>query len=160
MSQDTSPLTEQRVLDGLSRRRFLEGTVGIGAGVAAIPTLSGVAAAHFPDELDIDVQPGNEDNFIDLDEHDHVSVAVHPSEFLNSDGERETFDPTKRDVRYRLGSRSAFDDGKGARPTGDGEVTITTTGHDDQTQTTEVLTLSFPVGEAGLDNGDDTVWLY
>ncbi|WP_227380956.1 hypothetical protein [Haladaptatus halobius] len=160
MSQDTSPLTEQRVLDGLSRRRFLEGTVGIGAGVAAIPALSGVAAAHFPVELDIDVQPGNEDNFIDLDEHDHVSVAVHPSEFLNSDGERETFDPTKRDARYRLGSRSALDDGKGARPTGDGEVTTTTTGHGDQTQTTEVLTLSFPVGKTGLDNGDDTVWLY
>ncbi|MFC6835733.1 hypothetical protein [Halomarina ordinaria] len=160
MSRDTPPRAGEYVFDGVSRRRFLRGTVGIGAGVAALPALSGVAAAHFPVELDIDVQPGNDDNFVDLEEHDHVSVAVHPSEFLNADGERETFDPTQRDVRYRLGARSALDDGEGARPVGDGEVTTTTTGHGDATESTEVLTLSFPVGATGLDDGDDTVWLY
>ena len=107
--------------------------------MVAVPALSGVVAAHFPVELDIDVQPGNEDNFIDLDEHDHVSVTVHSSEFLNSDGERETFDPTERDVRYRFDSQSALDDGAGARPVDDGEVRTTTTEHGDQQQTTESL---------------------
>lgn len=160
MSEDTLSRTEEGVLDAFNRRRLLKGTAGVAAGMAAVPALSGVAAAHFPVELDIDVQPGNEDNFIDLDEHDHVSVAVYPSQFLNSDGERETFDPTKRDVRYRFGSRSTLDDGAGVRPVGDGEATTTTTGHGDQQQTTEVLTLTFPVGETGLNSGDDTVWLY
>jgi len=160
MSHDQSPRTETEVLTGLTRRRFLTGTVGIAAGAAAVPVFSGVAAAHFPVELDIDVHPGNEDNFIDLEEHDHVSVAVHPSEFLNSDGERETFDPTQRDVRYRLGARSALDDGNGARPADNGEITTTTTEHGDQTQQTEVLTLSFPVEETGLNRGNDTIWLY
>lgn len=160
MSNDTAPRSEERVPGGLGRRRFLGGAVGIGASIAAIPALSGVAAAHFPVELDIDVQPGNEANFIDLDEHDRVSVEVHPSEFLNSDGERETFDPTERDVRYRLGARSALDDGEGTRPTDDGEVTAGTTGHGDRTQTVDVLSLSFPVEESGLDSGNDTVWLY
>ncbi|WP_368279778.1 hypothetical protein [Halomarina oriensis] len=111
-------------------------------------------------ELDIHVQPRNEENFVDLDEHDRVSVVVHPSEFLNSDGKRETFDPTERDVRYRLGSRSTLDDGAGARPTDDGEVTETTTGHGDHERTTEVLTLTFPVEQMGLGRGDDTIWLY
>ncbi|WP_143423336.1 twin-arginine translocation signal domain-containing protein [Halegenticoccus soli] len=160
MSEDTPVHTEENVLNVLNRRRFLKGTAGVAASVAAIPALSGVAAAHFPVELDIDVQPENEDNFIDLNKHGQVSVMVHSSEFLNSDGERETFDPTERDVRYRFGSRSALDDGAGARPVDDGEVTTTTTEHGDQKQTTEVLTLSFPVGETGLDSGDDTAWLY
>lgn len=160
MTRDMSPNSEQPSSSRLDRRRFLKGTAGIGAAVVAVPALSGVAAAHFPAELDIDVQPGNEENFVDLDEHDHVSVAVHPSEFLNSDGERETFDPTERDVRYRLGARSALDDGEGARPSGDGEVTETTIGHGDHERTTEVLTLTFPVERTGLERGDDTVWLY
>lgn len=143
-----------------NRRRFLKGTAGAAASVAAVPVLSGVAAAHFPVELDIDVQPENEDNVVDLDEHDQVSVRVNSSEFLNSDGERETFDPTEKDVRYRFGSRSALDDGEGARPINDGEVTTTTTEDGDQQKTTEVLSLSFPVEETGLTNGDDTAWLY
>lgn len=159
MSRDLPPRSE-RPGTGPNRRRFLTRTAGVAAGVAAIPVLSGVAAAHFPVELDIDVQPGNEENFVDLDDHDHVSVAVHPTEFLTSDGERATFDPTERDVRYRLGSRSALDDGEGARPVDDGAVTEATTGHGDHRQTTERLTLTFPVEETGFDGGDDTVWLY
>lgn len=111
--------TGESVLDTFNRRRFLKGTAGVAASLAAVPALSGVAAAHFPVGLDVDIQPGNEDNFIDLDEHDYVSVTVHSSEFLNSDGGRETFDPTERDVRYRFGSQSALDDGAGARPVDD-----------------------------------------
>ncbi|ELY59319.1 hypothetical protein C492_11300 [Natronococcus jeotgali DSM 18795] len=110
--------------------------------------------------MDIDVQPENEDNVVDLDEHDQVSVRVNSSEFLNSDGERETFDPTEKDVRYRFGSRSVLDDGEGARPINDGEVTTTTTEDGDQQKTTKVLSLSFPVEETRLTNGDDTAWLY
>lgn len=147
-------------LDSLDRRRFLRGTIGAAAAAAAVPALSGLAAAYFPAELDIDVQPNNEDNYIDLDEDDHIPVAVLPSEFLNSDGERETFDPTKEDVRYRFGSRSALDDGNGARPVDDGEVVTMEVGHGDQAESHDVLLLQFPVTETGLDSADDVAWLY
>ncbi len=143
-----------------SRRQFVRGAAGLAAATVAVPALSGVAAAHFPVELDVDVQPHNADNFVDLDDHDHVTVAVHPTEFLNSDGERETFDPTERPVRYRFGARSALDDDEGARPVDDGEVVETTAGHGDDEHTVEVLRLTFPVGETGLERGDDTGWLY
>lgn len=140
-----------------TRRRLLRGTLGGVATVVTIPALSGVAAAHFPLRLDIDVQPENETNFIDLDEHESVSVAVHPTEFLNSDGERETFDPTAEAVRYRFGSRFALDDGAGARPTGDGEVIEVDDGNGDSH---DALVLTFPVGDTGLDGGEETAWLY
>ena len=159
MVQEPSSETNESSLGHVRRRRFLKGSAGVAAGVAAIPALSGVAAAHFPVELDIDVQPDNADNFIDLDEHEYVSVAVFPSEYL-SDGEKTTFDPTKKDVRYRFGSRSALDDGKGARPVGDGEVKEMTTGHGDEKHTTEVLVLKFPVNKTGLEEGNDTAWLF
>lgn len=138
-----------------TRRRFLRGTLGVAASVTAISAASGVAAAHFPLQLDIDVQPGNETNFVDLDEHGTVSVAVHPTEFLNADGEQETFDPTARAVRYRFGSRFALDDGEGARPTGDGEVTEVENGDG-----RDALVLTFPVDETGFDGGEETAWLY
>ncbi|WP_224332188.1 hypothetical protein [Haloprofundus halobius] len=160
MSREEPSDADAGALGRFDRRRFLRGTAGIAAAAAAVPVLSGVAAAHFPVELEIDVQPENEDNFVDVDEHERVSVAVYPSEFLNGDGERETFDPTEREVAYRFGSRSALDDGAGARPVDDGEVTSTTTGHGEESETTDALVLSFPVEETGLDGGDDTAWLY
>lgn len=120
-----------------------------------LPALGGVAAAHFPAELDIDVQPENADNFIDLDDHDSVRVAVHRSEFLNSDGEREVSDPTERAVRYRFGSRETLDDGDGARPVDDG-----TDESDDEDGTGDALVLEFSVDEAGFDGGEETAWLY
>ncbi len=159
MVRDTPSDTDRSILSHLGRRRFLKSSAGIAAGVGAVPALSGVASAHFPVELDIDVQPDNADNFVDLDDHDQVSVVVFPSEYL-SDGEKTTFDPTEEDVRYRFGSRSALDDGEGARPVDDGEVKEMTTGHGDEKQTTEVLELRFPVGETGLEKGDDTAWLF
>ncbi|RDI69971.1 hypothetical protein DWB78_17255 [Halopelagius longus] len=125
--------------------------------VASIPALSGVAAAHFPDKLDIDIQPGNEENFIDVDDHESVSVVVHPSEFLDGDGERKTFDPTDEPVRYRFGPRFAVQDGEGARPRDEGEVTrVESDSGDDH----EALVLRFPVGEAGFDGEEETGWLY
>jgi hypothetical protein len=145
--------------DGTGRRGFVRGAAGLAAGAVALPALSGVAAAHFPANLDVDVQPGNEENVVDLDEQDHVTVDVYPSTFLNSDHEKETFDPTEREVRYRFGGRSELDDGEGARPVDDGEVVETTTGHGDE-ESVEVLRLRFPVGETGLHRGDDTTWLF
>jgi hypothetical protein len=86
-----------------------------------------------------------------------VSVAVHSSEFLNGDGERETFDPTAEPVRYRFGSRFALQDGEGARPTDDGAVTELDSGHGDGD---EALVLEFPVDETGFDGAEEAGWLY
>lgn len=158
MVRDVPPRTNDGTPSSLDRRRFLRGTVGVAAGVAAIPTFTGVAAAHFPVELEIDIQPENADDFIDLDEHDRVPVAVSPSEFLDSDGERATFDPTEEAVRYRFGSRGTLDDGEGARPVDDGEVRTPSDGHGDGSS--DVLVLNFPVAETGLDSEDDAAWLY
>lgn len=156
---ETQPMTSD---DGpesrtSSRRQVLKGTLGAAATVAAIPSLSGVAAAHFPTELAIDIQPENAANFIDLGDHDTVTVAVQHSKFVNSDGESETFDPTERAVRYRFGSRLALEDGGGARPVDDGEVRQP---EGDSEDGQESLVLTFPVDETGLDGGEETAWLY
>lgn len=143
--------------DSRTRRRFLRGALGGVTAVAVLPGLSEVAAAHFPLRLEIDVQPGNEENFIDLDAHESVPVAVHRTEFLNSDAEREAFDPTGEAVRYRFGSRFALDDGEGARPTDDGEISEVDDGNGDSR---EALVLNFPVAETGFDGGEETAWLY
>lgn len=134
---------------------------GVVTATVAVSALSGVATAHFPTELDIDIQPDNEDNVIDLDaEDDHVPVAVLPSTFLNDENERETFDPTTQPVRYRFGSWSALSDGDGARPVDDGEVTTMEIGHGEHAESHEVLLLQFPAGESGLNDEDDIAWLY
>jgi hypothetical protein len=147
-------------LADFDRRRFLRRTAGAAAAVAAVPTLSGFAAAHYLSELNIDVQPDNEDNVIDLDEDETVSVAVLPVEFL-SEGERTTFDPTERDVRYRLGPWSASEDGEeGARPVDDGEIMSMGTGHGEDAERQDVLILEFSVAETGLDNEDEVTWLF
>lgn len=147
-------------LDSSTRRRFLTGAVGVASSAALATGFSGVAAAHFPAELDVDVQPGNEENFVDLDRHESVSVAVFRSEFLDSDGERRAFDPTDEPVRYRFGSRSALDDGNGARPAGDGTVETFDERHGDDGETRDALVLEFPVDETGFDGGEETAWLY
>jgi hypothetical protein len=143
-----------------TRRRLIRGACAA-ATAAALPALTGVAAAHFPLQIDIDVQPENEDNFIDLEDHGSVRVAVHRTEFLNSDGEREVFDPTEKDVRYRFGSRSTLESGGGARPAGDGTVTGSGGGHgEDGDGEEDTLVLEFPVGETGLEDGMETAWLF
>ncbi|MBV0903021.1 hypothetical protein KTS37_14595 [Halomicroarcula salina] len=141
----------------MTRRRALEGALGVAATAVAVPALSGVASAHFPAELDIDIQPDNAENFIDLAAHDAVRVAVHPSTFRNGDGETTTFDPTEETVRYRFGSRYAVRDGNGARPIDDGEVVQLDSGHG---ESHDALVLEFPVDETGLDGGEETAWLY
>lgn len=156
-TQRSTTTEDESKNDTTTRRRYLKGTLGAAATVAAIPALSGVAAAHFPLELDIDIQPENAENFIDVDEHESVSVAVHPSEFLNGDGERATFDPTDEPVRYRFGSRFVVQDGEGARPLDDGEVTEIESHHGDSH---DVLVLTFPVDDMGFDGEEETGWLY
>ncbi|MFC7072882.1 hypothetical protein ACFQJ7_13595 [Halovenus rubra] len=141
----------------LTRRQQLKGVAGVATAAVAVPALSDTAAAHFPNKLDIDVQPDNADNFIDSSEHNSVEVAVHPVEYLNGDGTAEMFDPTTEPVRYRFGSRSTVADGKGARSKSDGEVREFT-GHDGETH--EGLVLTFPVDGMGFDGGEETAWLY
>ncbi len=142
-----------------TRRNVLRGALGAATTTAAAPLLADAAAAHFPLRLDIDVQPGNEDNFIDLEDHESVRVAVHRTEFLNSDGEREVFGPTEEDVRYRFGSRSTLESGGGVRPSGDGTVSSSGGDHRDE-QDQDSLILEFPVGETGLEDGMETAWLF
>ena len=140
-----------------TRRQLLKGALGAGVTAAAVPSLSGVAAAHFPIEIAIDIQPENAENFIDLSEHETVTVAVRQSEFVTNDGNSETFDPTERAVRYRFGSRLALEDGEGARPVDDGESREP---DDDAADGQSSLVLTFPVDEMGFDGGEETAWLY
>jgi len=150
------PSDAQSTAGTTTRRGLLKSTAGVAATATAVTALSGGAAAHFPAKLDIDLQPHNAENFIDLDEHQSVSVAVFTTEFLDGDGKRVTFDPTQRPIRYRFGSQSAVTAGKGAEPTND-EVTEINTGHGD---TKEALVLDFPVDEMQLDGTEETLWLY
>jgi len=140
-----------------TRRRILKGALGAGVTAVTVPSLSGVAAAHFPVEIAIEIQPENAENFIDLSDHETVTVAVKQSEVINSDGDSETFDPTDRPVRYRFGSRLALEDGEGARPVDDGEIREA---ENDSADDHSSLVLTFPVDEMGLDGGEETAWLY
>ncbi|WP_245545367.1 hypothetical protein [Halomicrobium katesii] len=155
--KQSTPVDKEAETKTTTRRRYVKGTLGAAAAVAAIPSLSGVAAAHFPLELDIDIQPENAENFIDVDQHESVPVAVHRSEFLNGDDERETFDPTDEPVRYRFGSQSTVEDGGGARPEDDG-VVREFEGHAGGSH--EALVLTFPVDEMGFDGREETGLLY
>lgn len=140
-----------------TRRRILKGTVGAATAVASVGFLSGAAAAHFPTQLDIDVRPETDDPYIDVGEHETVSVTVFPVEYLNGDGERERFDPTEEPVRYRFGSRFALEDGEGARPIDGGEPTTVET---EDGERRDALRLEFPVDETGLEGGEEAVWLF
>lgn len=71
----------------IARRGFLK-TSGVAITAAiAIPTTSGVAAAHFrgPDKptLEIDVKPGSDDNTINLNSEGVVPVAVLQTDEFN-----------------------------------------------------------------------------
>lgn len=142
-----------------TRRLFVKGALGTVATAFAVSETAGVAAAHFPLQLDIDVQPENADNFVDLSKHDTVRTAVHRTEFLNSDGDREVFNPTDEGVRYRFGSRSALEKGGGARPADGGTVSAGGGDHGDEEDSQDTLLLNFPVGETGLEDGMETAWL-
>jgi hypothetical protein len=134
-------------VESIDRRGVIKGALGAAAAAAAIPTLSGVAAAHFPAELAIDIKPGGETNAINPNSGGTVPVAV-LNTMVTREGEQETFDPIEREQRYRFGAPSALKEGGGARPTGDGEVRdVNGDGKDD-------LVLQFPVAETGLTGGE------
>jgi len=123
-----------------SRRDVLRKGAGVAATAVAVPALSGQAAAHFPDELAIDVRPHSEKNSIAPKAHGFVPVAV-----LQTDA----FDPTSEPVRYRFGAPDVVGDGGGARPVHDGyPVDVDGDGRTD-------LLLLFPTHGAGFD-GDVT----
>jgi hypothetical protein len=98
-----------------TRRGLLRAGVGGVAAALTLPTISGNAAAHFPDEIDLVVSPSREfmDNrklghahTIDA-ESDRVAVWVLPN---------EAFDPLSNAANYRFGTPSVVDEGDGGRP--------------------------------------------
>ncbi|WP_435358771.1 hypothetical protein [Haloarchaeobius sp. DFWS5] len=149
-----SDSTEFRGIDEDSpcydRRTILRvGSAGLAA-TLAVPTLSGVTAAHYPEKLTIDVRPWTEENTIDPHGRGVVPVAVYYTEFQTEAGETVVFDPVKRPKRYRFGSPAAVDDGGGARPVWP-EVE-----HDASGDGSPDLVLLFPVEDTGF-TGDETV---
>lgn len=128
----------------LSRRNVLKVGAGAAATAIAIPTLSGTAAAHFPDTLEIDVKPGSDENPINPRSRGVVPVAVLYTEFEDGDENEVVFDPTERAIRYRFGAPDVVADGDGARPAHEGHVRdVNGDGHDD-------LVLHFPIRDTGL----------
>ncbi|MFC4987305.1 hypothetical protein [Saliphagus infecundisoli] len=127
-----------------TRRRVLKTSAGVVAATGAVSVLTGTAAAHFPDQLVIDVKPGCTDNPLDVQNDGDIPVAVLSTEFVDENGETVTFDPTERAVRYRFGAPATVENGGGARPVHDGECT------DEGT-----LVLQFPIEDMGFE-GDET----
>ncbi|KYH26059.1 hypothetical protein HAPAU_11500 [Halalkalicoccus paucihalophilus] len=125
-----------------TRRRVLKTGAGALAAVGAVPLLSGSAAAHFPDRLDIDIRPDCEENRINPRSRGVVPVAVMSTEFTDENGETVRFDPIEEAVRYRFGAPAVVEDGGGARPAHDGH---------DGSDTDGALVLHFPMEETGFD---------
>lgn len=123
-----------------SRRDILRAGAGAAAAAVAVSTFSGQVAAHFPEELSIDVKPHSDENHIVPTGYGFVPVAVRQT---------DEFDPTNEPARYRFGAPDVVSDGGGARPLHDGyPVDIDGDGRDD-------LLLLFPTRGAGFD-GDVT----
>ncbi|MCU4801689.1 hypothetical protein OB920_15020 [Halobacteria archaeon HArc-gm2] len=122
------------------RRDVLRLGAGAAAAAVAVPALSGQAAAHFPDELSVDVKPHSDENLIAPKGHGFVPVAVRHT---------DAFDPTSEPVRYRFGAPDVVSDGGGARPVHDGyPLDVDGDGRAD-------LLLLFPTWHAGFD-GDES----
>lgn len=117
------------------RRRFIPGGIGLAVGTAAIPMTSPIAEAHFPPQLDIDVEPGSDTNPIITGSGGYVLVAV-----LST----EAFDPANKAVRYRFDTPEVIDSGSGARPAFGGNIV------DVDDDGTDDLLLHFPVSETGF----------
>lgn len=96
----------------LDRRRLLRRGAGIAALAAAVPVLSGSAAAHFPDELDIDVLPRGGTAVVDAADDRFVAVRVEPNEAF--DPHQEFAGPHRDHAHYRFGYMA--EGGHGVRP--------------------------------------------
>lgn len=123
-----------------TRRDVLKVTTGIATTALTVPFLSGNVAAHFPENLEIDVKPDSDDNRINADSHGSIPVAVR-----RTDG----FDPTDEDVRYRFGAPDVVADGGGARPAHNGHS------EDVDDDGDEDLVLHFPTEDTGFDSDDE-----
>lgn len=128
----------------VTRRNVLTTSTGLVAAATGLAAFSGSAAAHWEQELDIDVKPGSERNPIDPQSRGVTPVAV-----LATDA----FDPTDEDVRYRFGSPEAVENGGGVNPVCRRVEDVDGDGNDD-------LVLSFRTAEAGFSGDDEEAVLY
>lgn len=128
----------------LDRRRFVALGASAVAATAGVTAFGGQAAAHFPEDLEIDVRPASEHNPIEPDSRGIVPVAVHQT---------DDFDPTEEAIRYRFGAPDVVAEGGGVRPIRDGvPVDVDRDGSDD-------LVLFFPTDEAGFDGDEESARL-
>lgn len=97
---------------GIDRRTLLRRGAGAAATAAAVPAFAGTATAHFPDELDIDVLPGQDRNTVDADEDRFVSVRVAPNDEF--DPHQAFAGPHADHAHYRFGYMA--EEGHGVRP--------------------------------------------
>ncbi len=114
-------MTSREIQRERSRRSVLKTGLGVAVGSITLPLVSRRAAAHFPDELAIDIKPGSDRNPIARNCRGVVPVAVCYTTF-ESEGETTVFDPTDRAVRYRFGAPETVENGGGARPVHDGHT--------------------------------------
>lgn len=126
------------------RRTFLKGLTGAITTSAAVSTLTGTAAAHFPPELDVEITPyrGDEDDENRLNRRGcgFVRVAV-----TNIDD----VEPTPESTRFRFGAPDAVADGGGAEAAEKRQLRdVNGDGIDD-------LVLRFRLSEAGF-TGDES----
>jgi hypothetical protein len=105
-------MSDHDTTDRIDRRTLLRRGAGVAAATATLPVLAGTAAAHFPEELDIEVLPGNETDAVDAASDRFVSVAVAPSEEF--DPHQEFAGPEVDHRHYRFGYMA--EGGHGVRP--------------------------------------------
>lgn len=123
----------------VARRTVLKTAAGLAAATAGAAAFAGAAAAHFPRDLDIDVEPGSEENRINPESRGVTRVAV-----LQNDA----FDPTSQDVRYRFGPPDVVAAGDGATPVRHRVADADSDGRDD-------LVVQFRTDEAGFDGDEE-----
>ncbi|WP_254824262.1 hypothetical protein [Haloglomus halophilum] len=125
---------------GIDRRTLLRRGAGAVAATTAVPALAGTAAAHFPDEIDIDVLPGQAPNVVDADADRFVSVRVSPNDEF--DPHQEFAGPHRDHAHYRFGYMA--EDRHGVRP----RWSIMTDEDDPG------VVLIFPLGGTGFPDGE------
>lgn len=123
-----------------NRRDVLKITAGVATAAATVPVLTGDGAAHFPENLEIDIEPDSDDNRINAEHNGLIPVAVFQT---------DAFDPTGADVRYRFGAPDVVSDGGGARPAHNGHT------EDVDDDGNEDLVLHFPTEDTGFDSDDE-----
>lgn len=132
--------SEESLEKTTARRSVLRAGAGLAAAAVGVVGGVGTAAAHFPEELEIDVKPGDDDPTINPDSGGVTPVAV-----LQTD----EFDPTDESVNYRFGAPDVVAAGGGARPAHCGHV------EDGDGDGRDDLVLHFPTDEAGFDGDEE-----